>query len=101
MPSPSAATLHLLQPSLSFYLPTALVDPTDPPLSPLLAVSLGSAPQLPGNSPVYLTYYIKGCLPTPLSLALLLLLLSLLLLLLLLTLSPHPPTFLHVLSTCS
>ena len=29
----------------------------------MLAFSLGSAPQLPGNSQMYLTHYKRGCLP--------------------------------------
>ena len=35
----------------------------------MLAFSLGSAPQLPGNSQVCLTLYRRGCLPPPLPLA--------------------------------
>jgi hypothetical protein len=40
----------------------------------LLEFCLNSTPQLPGNSQVGLTHYIRGCLPPPLSFALLLLL---------------------------
>jgi hypothetical protein len=81
--------------SLSFIVSSASVILLRGPF--LWHFSLGSAPQLPGNSQVCLTHYKRGCSSHPLSLALLLLLP-------LLTLSsspPHPPHYrplsLHVL----
>lgn len=57
---------------------------------------LGSAPQLPGNSSVCLTYCKRGFLPPPLSLALPLLLSSPLLSLSLLSLFPSPVSSLYM-----
>lgn len=51
----------------------------------MLALHLGFAPQVPGNTQVFLTHYKRGCLPSPLSCSCALLLLTLF------PLSPHSP----------
>ena len=66
----------------------------------LLAFSLGSAPQFPGNSQVWLTHYKRDCLPPPLSLSCPLALLLLLLILPLLTPLPPLSAFLSTPSLC-